>query len=64
MQELAELHRFNSWANANLLGAVRLLAPQQVTERREGMYESILGVLTHLAAVESAYLSLMRSESF
>lgn len=64
MRELAELHRFSSWANANLLGAVRLLAPQQLTERREGMYESILGVLTHLAAVESAYLSLMRAESF
>jgi uncharacterized damage-inducible protein DinB len=64
MQELAVLHRFNLWANANLLAAVRKLPAGQLSERREGMYDSILGVLTHYAAVEAAYLSLMRSESF
>jgi uncharacterized damage-inducible protein DinB len=64
MQELAELHRFNLWANANLVAAVRKLPPQQLSERREGMYDSILGVLSHLAAVEAGYLALMRSESF
>jgi DinB family len=64
MQELAELHRFNLWANANLLAAVRKLPAEQLSERREGMYDSILSVLTHFAAVEAAYLSLMRSESF
>ena len=64
MRELAELHRFNLWANANLLSAVRSLSPEQFTQRQEGMYDSILGVVTHLAAVEAAYLALMRSEPF
>jgi uncharacterized damage-inducible protein DinB len=64
MQELAELHRFNLWANANLIAAVRGLKPEQLTERRDGMYDSVLRVLVHFAAVEAAYLSLMRSESF
>jgi uncharacterized damage-inducible protein DinB len=64
MQELVELHRFNLWANANLMAAVRKLPPEPLSERREGMYDSILGVLNHFAAVEAAYLSLMRSESF
>jgi uncharacterized damage-inducible protein DinB len=64
MQELAVLHRFNLWANANLLAAVRKLPPEQLSERREGMYDSVLNVLGHFAAVEAAYLSLMRSESF
>jgi uncharacterized damage-inducible protein DinB len=64
MRELAELHRFNLWANANLMSAVRGLSPEQLAQRHEGMYDSILGIITHLAAVESAYLALMRSESF
>ncbi len=64
MRELAELQRFNLWANANLLSAVRGLSAEQLTQRHEGMYDSILGVITHLAAVEAAYLALMRSESF
>ena len=62
MDELAELHRFNAWANANLLAAVRRLTPEQLDEQRDGMYRSILGVLGHLAWVEFVYVRLMRSE--
>jgi uncharacterized damage-inducible protein DinB len=64
MQELAELHRFNAWANRRLLAAVRRLEPELLQERREGMYNTILGVLSHLAGVELGYLCLMRSQPF
>jgi uncharacterized damage-inducible protein DinB len=62
MYELAELHRFNSWANLRLLAAVGRLGPAQLEERRDGMYNSILGVLSHLAGVELGYLSLMQGQ--
>jgi uncharacterized damage-inducible protein DinB len=59
MSDLAELHRFNAWANRRLLAGVRQLPPDQLEEVRDGMYRSILGVLAHLAQVEAAYLTLM-----
>ena len=62
MHELVELHRFNAWANRTLLAGVRQLEPGQLRERREGMYNTVLGVMTHLAGVELGYLGLMRSE--
>jgi uncharacterized damage-inducible protein DinB len=62
--ELGELHRFNAWANRSLLAGVRQLRPEQLEERQEGMYGTIAGVLSHLAAVEAAYLAMMRSEPF
>jgi uncharacterized damage-inducible protein DinB len=64
VDELAELHRFNAWANRRLLAAVRRLEPAQLRERRDGMYNTIVGVLAHLAAVELGYLCLMRSQPF
>jgi uncharacterized damage-inducible protein DinB len=64
MEELAELHRFNAWANRRLLAAVRQLEPERLHERREGMYNTIVGVLTHFSGVELGYLCLMRSEPF
>jgi uncharacterized damage-inducible protein DinB len=63
MDDLAELHRFNAWANRGLLAGVRQLSPEQLDEQQDGMYRTILGVLRHLAQVEFAYLSLMRSQS-
>ncbi|HXM55127.1 MAG TPA: DinB family protein [Candidatus Dormibacteraeota bacterium] len=61
-QELAELNRFNAWANRSLLAGVRQLAPEQLDERRGAMYETIRGVLVHLAQVERSYLRMIRSE--
>jgi uncharacterized damage-inducible protein DinB len=60
MEELAELHRFNAWANRGLLAGVRQLSAAQVEERREGMYSSVGGVLWHLANVELVYLRMIR----
>lgn len=60
MEELAELHRFNAWANRGLLAGLRQLSPEQLHERQDGMYNSILGVLGHLAQVEFVYLRLVR----
>lgn len=64
VEELAELHRFNAWANRRLLSSIRRLEPQQLVERREGMYTTVLGVLAHLAGVEFGYLGAMRAEPF
>jgi uncharacterized damage-inducible protein DinB len=60
MEELAELHRFNGWANRSLLAGIRGLSAEQVDEKGEGMYDSIRGVLWHLAQVEFVYLRLIR----
>jgi uncharacterized damage-inducible protein DinB len=64
VSELAELHRFNAWANRSLLAGVRRLQPEQLEERQEEMYGTIAGVLSHLAQVEAAYLAMMREEPF
>jgi uncharacterized damage-inducible protein DinB len=64
MEELAELHRFNAWANRGLLAQVRRLSADQVTERQDGMYGTVLGVMGHLAWVEFVYLRMIRSEPY
>jgi uncharacterized damage-inducible protein DinB len=64
MEELAELHRFNAWANRNLLDAVRRLEPAGLSEQRNGMYDTIERVLTHMALVEIAYLYLIRGKRY
>jgi uncharacterized damage-inducible protein DinB len=64
MEELAELHRFNAWANRSLLAAVRQLDPAQLSEQRDGMYDSIEEVLSHLAMVEIVYLHMIREEPY
>jgi uncharacterized damage-inducible protein DinB len=63
MDELAELHRFNAWANASLLAGVRQLRAEQLTEQRDGMYGTVLGVLWHVAQVQHVYLRLIRGQS-
>jgi uncharacterized damage-inducible protein DinB len=62
LEELAELHRFNAWANRNLLGAIDTMTPQQLDERLDGMYNSVLGVLRHLAWVEFIYVAMIRGD--
>ncbi len=62
MEELAELHRFNAWANRSLLAGVRRLSAEQLEERQDGMYGSVLGVLRHLAQVEFVYLRMVRGQ--
>jgi uncharacterized damage-inducible protein DinB len=60
MEELTELHRFNAWANRSLLAGVRRLSAEQLDERQDGMYDSVRGVLGHLAQVEFVYLRMIR----
>jgi len=62
MEELAELHRFNAWANRSLLAGVRQLSAEQLDEQPEGMYETVRGVLVHLTQVEHSYLRMIRGE--
>jgi uncharacterized damage-inducible protein DinB len=61
-EELAELHRFNAWANRNLLAGVGRLEPELLDQRRPHMYDTIRGVLVHAAQVELAYLRMIRGE--
>ncbi|HYW25639.1 MAG TPA: DinB family protein [Terriglobales bacterium] len=63
MDELAELHRFNAWANRSLLAGIRRLSAGQLEERQEGMYDSVQGVLWHLANVEVVYLQMIRGRA-
>jgi uncharacterized damage-inducible protein DinB len=63
MEELAELHRFNGWANRSLLAGVRRLGADQLDEQQDGMYNSIRRVLRHLAEVELVYLRMIRGEA-
>ena len=60
MEELAELHRFNAWANRSLLAGVQQLTSEQLEEQRDGMYRSVRRVLWHLAQVEFVYLRMIR----
>ena len=62
MDELAELHRFNAWANRSLLAGVRMLPPERLDEQRDGMYDTIRRVLVHTAQVEFTYLRMIRSQ--
>jgi uncharacterized damage-inducible protein DinB len=59
MNQIAELHRFNAWANRSLLTGLRQLSAEQLVDQQEGMYRTILGVIGHLAGVEAAYVRLM-----
>lgn len=61
-EELAELHRFNAWANRNLLAGVGRLPPERLDQQWEHRYETIRGVLVHLAQVELSYLRMVRLE--
>jgi uncharacterized damage-inducible protein DinB len=60
MEELAELHRFNAWANRSLLAGIRRLSAEQLEERQDGMYDSVRVLLSHLAQVEFVYLRMVR----
>ena len=42
MGELAELHRFNAWANRSLLAGVRQLSAARVEEQREGSEQFVV----------------------
>jgi uncharacterized damage-inducible protein DinB len=64
MVELEELHRFNAWANRSLLAGVRQLRTDQLTERQDGMHDTVLDVLRHMAWTEFVYLRLIRSEPY
>src|SRR5262249_7383839 len=55
MEELAELHRFNAWANRNLLDGIRKLTAEQLEERQDGMYNSVIDVLRHMVQVVYVY---------
>jgi uncharacterized damage-inducible protein DinB len=62
MTELAHLHAYNCWADQSLLAALRSMHAQELEEQRSGMYNTILGVLAHVAQVEAVYGALILGE--
>jgi uncharacterized damage-inducible protein DinB len=62
MEELAELYRFNAWANRSLLAGLRLLTDEQRTRAHDGQYDSMHNVLRHIAGVEHVYLLMIRGQ--
>jgi uncharacterized damage-inducible protein DinB len=59
MQDLIELFRHNTWANAKVFGLAAGLDSQLVKEVAPGTRDTVLGTLAHLAAVEYAYLRML-----
>lgn len=53
------LHEYNRWADQRLLETLRTLPLTALAEERAGMYDSILGVLAHIAQVQIGYVGLM-----
>ena len=59
MQDLIELFRHNTWANAKVFDLAAGLDAQLVKQVAPGTRDTILGTLTHLATVEYAYLGML-----
>jgi uncharacterized damage-inducible protein DinB len=59
MQDLIELFRHNTWANAKVFDLAASVDSQLVTEVAPGTRDTVLGTLGHLAAVEYAYLGML-----
>ena len=62
MQMLAELFRYNVWANRRIVDACAALSADQLRTPRADVYGSILDTLSHLISVEYNYLRLIRGE--
>jgi uncharacterized damage-inducible protein DinB len=62
MQMLAELFRYNVWANHRIVDACAALSDDQLRTPRADVYGSILDTLSHLISVEYKYLRMIRGE--
>ncbi len=59
MQDLIELFRHNTWANAKVFDLAASLDSQLVTQEAPGTRDTVLGTLAHLATVEYGYLGML-----
>ncbi|MBV8719350.1 MAG: DinB family protein [Chloroflexi bacterium] len=59
MQDLIELFRHNTWANAKVFDLAASLDAEFVKEAAAGTRDTVLGTLAHLASVEYAYLRML-----
>jgi len=50
--ELVFLFEYNRWANARVITACRMLAPQQITAPAQTSFGSLMGTLVHVYATE------------
>ena len=59
MQDLIELFRHNTWANAKVFDLAASADRQLVMQVAPGTRDTVLGTLAHLASVEYAYLRML-----
>jgi uncharacterized damage-inducible protein DinB len=59
MQDLIELFRHNTWANAQVFDVAASVDSQLVTQTAPGTRDTVLGTLAHLAGVDYAYLGML-----
>ncbi len=55
-QDLAEMFRYNAWANRELFGACRSLTEEQLDTRIQGISGSIREVLMHIAGGQQTFV--------
>jgi uncharacterized damage-inducible protein DinB len=58
MQDLIELFRHNTWANARVFHLVAGLDPKLLEGEAPGTRDTVTGTLGHLVRVEDAYLAM------
>jgi uncharacterized damage-inducible protein DinB len=59
MQDLIELYRHNTWANAKVFDLAAGVDAQVVKEAAPGTRDTVFGTLVHLASVEYAYVRMI-----
>ena len=59
MKLLTDAFEYNEWATSQLGEVCRTAAPEQLTNKEDWQYESILELFSHVDQVERVYLRLM-----
>lgn len=62
METLAELYRYNAWANRQILDACAALDDAKLRTEMPAMYGSVVETVSHLVGVEFNYLRLIEGE--
>lgn len=62
MNYLAELCRYNAWANARILPLLEQLTAEPLTAKVEGMFGSIADTAQHLVGVERVYCTMLAGD--
>jgi uncharacterized damage-inducible protein DinB len=64
MQDLADLFRYNAWANARVFDIAAGLDAHTVDLEASGTRDTVANTLKHLAQVENVYLAMLERRPF